>query len=79
MTKLIQQEEEALIEYLHTQTELLNISLLFLDAGIRPPQKLIDVGLSFAARAGFTEEEVTDLKEQFLKLPVKAITIEGTA
>ena len=80
MTELLnQQEEEAMVTYLHTQTELLNISLLFIDAGIRPPEELIKIGLAFAAREGFTQEEVADLKKKILNLPVKTVSIEGIA
>jgi hypothetical protein len=77
--QLSQKEKETMSEYLIIQTTLLNIFVSFLDANVRPPQKLIDVILSFAVKNGFTQEGLADLKNEITKLPVKTITTEGIA
>ena len=64
-----QKEKETMLEFLVLETQILNIYLFFIDAGIRPPQEVIRIALSFAAREGFAQEELDDLKEEALRLP----------
>jgi hypothetical protein len=77
--ELSQKEKEEILKYLKEGGRNLDIFMYSLDANTRPPEKVIEVSLSFAARNGATQQEITDWEKKILKLPMKSTAIDETA
>ena len=66
---LTEEEKEIMLKCKDTQIALLNGFQYLVKANVRPPEELTEIVFKFLASEGFTQEELSMLKNKTLRLP----------
>jgi len=74
--ELSRKERDEISKYLKEGVRNLDIFMYSLAAKTRPPERVTEVALSFAAVNGATQQEITDWEQKILKLPINPTGIE---